>query len=188
MTLPLTGEPAAPKIDAPPAEAPRPWWRIRRVQMGLGAAGLVLAVFLWLTWALPLSRALEPLPTPTLVLITADGKPFARRGSYKEAPVDAEKLPAHVPLAFVAIEDRRFFRHPGIDVQAIGRAAVANLRAGRVRQGGSTTGRKASIDSAIVMLMFAFVNGSDAAVKTQMASAPAASARSRPRAFGTSTG
>src|SRR5688572_11534050 len=111
MTLPLTGETASLPPAAPPAEAPRPWWRIRRVQMGLGAAGLLLLVFLWLTWALPLSRALEPLPAPTLVLITADGKPFSRRGSYKEAPVDAAKLPAHVSRAFVAIEDRRFFRH-----------------------------------------------------------------------------
>ena len=139
MTLPLTGEPVAlPTDGAPGPAAERPWWRIRRVQIGLGAAGLDFLVFLWLTWALPLSRALEPLATPTLVLVTADGKPFSRRGSYKEAPVDADRLPAHVTRAFVAIEDRRFFRHMGIDAQAIGRAVVANTRSGRVRQGGST--------------------------------------------------
>jgi penicillin-binding protein 1A len=138
MTLPLTAETAAPQTAAPPEPAPRPWWMIRRVQMGLGAAAFVLLVFLWLTWALPLGRALEPLPTPTLVLITADGKPFSRRGSYKEAPVDAAKLPAHVTRAFVAIEDRRFFRHIGVDFQSIARAAAANAKAGKVRQGGST--------------------------------------------------
>jgi penicillin-binding protein 1A len=43
-----------------------------------------------------------------------------------------------VPAAFVAIEDRRFYRHFGLDLIGIGRAAVTNLRAGGVRQGGST--------------------------------------------------
>ena len=38
----------------------------------------------------------------------------------------------------MAIEDRRFYRHWGIDVRGIGRAVVANMRAGGVRQGGST--------------------------------------------------
>ena len=51
-----------------------------------------------------------------------------------------------------------------------------------------STGAKASSDSAIVMPMFARVNSSEAAVKTAIASAPAASARSSPRTFGTSTG
>jgi 1A family penicillin-binding protein len=111
---------------------------IRRVQMILGAAGLVLLMFLWLTWALPLGRSLAPLETPTLVLITADGKPFARRGSYKEAPVVVEKLPAYVPGAFIAIEDRRFYKHMGLDPRAIGRAFVKNAKSGGVREGGST--------------------------------------------------
>src|SRR5688572_4714578 len=101
MSSVLPGQPAA-EPTAPP-DAPRPWWRIRRAQMAMGAVGLVLLVFLWLTWALPLGRALEPLPAPTLVLITADGKPFSRRGAYKEAPVDARRLPAHVSAPFVAI-------------------------------------------------------------------------------------
>jgi membrane peptidoglycan carboxypeptidase len=117
---------------------PRPWWRRRRVQAAGGAATLVLLVFLWLTWALPLGRALEPLAAPTLVLVTADGKPFARRGSYKEAPVDAARLPAHVTSAFIAVEDRRFNRHMGVDLRAIGRAMAVNARSGGVRQGGST--------------------------------------------------
>jgi len=134
MTTTLAAEPQAP--EAPPE--PRPWWRRRRVQVIGGAATLVVLVFLWLTWALPLGRSLAPLDAPTLVLITADGKPFARRGSYKEAPVDAARLPAHVTSAFIAVEDRRFNRHMGIDLRAIGRAFAANLRSGEVRQGGST--------------------------------------------------
>jgi penicillin-binding protein 1A len=105
--------------------------------VGLSVLAVVL-IALWLTWALPLGRALEPLPNPTLVLVSADGKAFARRGSYKEAPVDAAKLPKYVPGAFIAIEDRRFYRHFGIDLIGVGRAMATNIRHGEVRQGGST--------------------------------------------------
>ena len=49
-----------------------------------------------------------------------------------------EKIPRHVKLAFVAAEDNRFFDHGGIDPLGIMRAAFANLKAGRVVQGGST--------------------------------------------------
>ncbi|MCU5788799.1 transglycosylase domain-containing protein, partial [Alloalcanivorax marinus] len=40
--------------------------------------------------------------------------------------------------ALITFEDRRFYAHPGVDPLAIGRAAVANARAGRVVSGGST--------------------------------------------------
>jgi len=52
--------------------------------------------------------------------------------------VDVKDLPKHVPQAFVAIEDRRFYSHMGIDPRGIARAAWHNLRAGGVREGGST--------------------------------------------------
>jgi penicillin-binding protein 1B len=47
-------------------------------------------------------------------------------------------LPGHLVQALLAVEDRRFFDHPGIDLRGIARALVANLRAGRAVQGGST--------------------------------------------------
>ncbi|MCR5873419.1 transglycosylase domain-containing protein [Phenylobacterium sp. J426] len=134
----MTISPAEASGPPPTESAERPWWRRRRLQVAGGIAATLALVFLWLTWSLPLGRALEPLGAPTLVLITADGKPFARRGSYKEAPVDAARLPAHVTSAFIAVEDRRFNRHMGLDLRAIGRAMAANLRSGQVRQGGST--------------------------------------------------
>ncbi len=49
-----------------------------------------------------------------------------------------DALPAHVGNAFVAIEDRRFRYHFGIDFWGLGRATVANISAGSVVQGGST--------------------------------------------------
>ncbi|CAN5447153.1 transglycosylase domain-containing protein [soil metagenome] len=136
-----TGPEPTPQILAetsPPAK--RPIWKRRPWLIG-GAAVTVLVVIAFivsLLWSLPLGRALEPLANPTLVIVAADGKPIARRGSYKEAPVVASKLPAYVPGAFIAIEDRRFYTHMGIDPKAILRAVGANAKAGGVSEGGST--------------------------------------------------
>ncbi|WP_018872442.1 penicillin-binding protein 1B [Thioalkalivibrio sp. ALJ16] len=52
--------------------------------------------------------------------------------------VDIDEVPRELIGALLAIEDRRFMSHRGIDPVGIGRAAVANLRAGRTVQGGST--------------------------------------------------
>jgi penicillin-binding protein 1A len=55
-----------------------------------------------------------------------------------EAPVDAAELPDHVVGPFLAIEDRRFYGHLGVDPQGLVRAFLANLREGGVVEGGST--------------------------------------------------
>ena len=110
----------------------RPPW------VAVAAVAVLLLALAWVAWSLPLTRAMAPIGNPTLVLLTADGKPFARRGAYKEAPVDVAALPKYVPLAFIAIEDRGFYWHGAFDARAILRAAAHNLRAGRTEQGGST--------------------------------------------------
>lgn len=126
-------------IGAPEAVRARPpFWRRRPWQIAGGAVLVLAALIVFMVWSLPLGRALEPLPNPTLILVTADGKPFARRGSYKEQPVDVTELPKHVPAAFIAIEDRRFYSHWGVDLRAISRALSRNVSAGEVQQGGST--------------------------------------------------
>jgi penicillin-binding protein 1A len=101
-------------------------------------AGLLFITIVWLAITAPLSRALEPLPDPALLLLSDDGRPIALRGAIKEAPVDVTKLNPLTPAAFVAIEDRRFYRHWGIDPRGMARAFVADMRGGGVRQGGST--------------------------------------------------
>jgi len=101
-------------------------------------AGVIFITVLWLVITAPLSRALEPLPDPALLLESSDGRPIALRGAIKEAPVDVRKLNPVTPAAFVAIEDRRFYRHWGIDPRGMARAFVADMRGGGVRQGGST--------------------------------------------------
>jgi penicillin-binding protein 1A len=130
---PPEGPPEA--VEATPAAQPRRgWFRIAFYSF----AGLFFVTLIWLIVTAPLSRALEPLQDPAMLFMTADGHAFARRGAVKEAPVDVDKLDPLTPASFVAIEDRRFYRHWGIDPRAIGRAMVANMQAGGVRQGGST--------------------------------------------------
>ncbi len=102
------------------------------------ASILMVATVASLTVGLPLGKSLEPMTSPTLVLVSADGKAFARRGAYKEDPVDAAKLPRHVPMAFVAIEDRRFYKHAGVDPKGVMRALARDISTGSIRQGGST--------------------------------------------------
>ncbi|HEX6218891.1 MAG TPA: PBP1A family penicillin-binding protein [Sphingomicrobium sp.] len=136
-TLPDPFEPAA-SPPAPPIEEPRRQRR-RWLRWGFNIfAGLLLVTLLWLIVTAPLSRALEPLDDPAMLLLSAEGRPIARRGAVKDEPVDVARLDPMTAAAFIAIEDRRFRDHWGIDPRAIGRAMVANLKAGGVRQGGST--------------------------------------------------
>src|SRR5947209_30841 len=119
-------------------EQARPPRRRRWPIILYSAAALIALTLIWLVITAPLSRALEPLADQALLLESSDGHPIAVRGAIKEAPVDVTKLNPLTPAAFVAIEDRRFYRHWGIDPRGMGRAFVADLRGGGVRQGGST--------------------------------------------------
>ncbi|MDH3475398.1 MAG: PBP1A family penicillin-binding protein [Rhodospirillales bacterium] len=97
------------------------------------------AVLGYLALTLPVSRDLVREPSrPSLVLLAADGEAFASRGTLKTEPVALERLPPDLVNAVLAIEDRRFYDHPGLDWRGVGRALLANLRAGEVREGGST--------------------------------------------------
>ncbi|HEX7930467.1 MAG TPA: transglycosylase domain-containing protein, partial [Sphingomicrobium sp.] len=123
--------------DGHPLEA-KPKRRRRWPLVLYAISALFLVTLIWLIVTAPLSRALEPLDDPAILLVSQEGQPIARRGAIKEAPVDVTRLNKLTPAAFVAIEDRRFYSHWGIDPRGIGRAMVANMQAGGVRQGGST--------------------------------------------------
>ncbi|MDP1027909.1 PBP1A family penicillin-binding protein [Sphingomonas sp. KR1UV-12] len=114
-------------------------WVGRWLVRGAAAAIVLLVIAIaWLAITAPLSRSLKPPTPPSITLLAEDGTPIARRGAIIGAPVDAAKLPDHVREAFLAIEDRRFYSHWGIDPRGIARAAWANVGSGGVRQGGST--------------------------------------------------
>lgn len=115
----------------------RPWWRW--TMRGL-AAFIVLFVITvgWLIFTAPLSKSLEPPVPPSITLLSAEGTPIARTGAEVGKPVDATKLPTHVVDAFIAVEDRRFRSHWGIDPRGILRAFVNNVFTSKSSQGGST--------------------------------------------------
>ena len=137
-------DPFAPPVFEPVVEDPsrkpplHPVRRRRWRYVAYAIAALLLATLLWLIISAPLGRALEPLDDPALLLLSQEGVPIARRGAIKDKPVEVARLNPLTPAAFIAIEDRRFRRHWGIDPRAIGRAMIANASAGGVRQGGST--------------------------------------------------
>jgi penicillin-binding protein 1A len=71
-------------------------------------------------------------------VVAADGAALATFGGLYGEPVRVAGLPPYLPQAVLAVEDRRFYGHFGIDPLGLARAAIANVRAGHIVQGGST--------------------------------------------------
>jgi 1A family penicillin-binding protein len=104
----------------------------------LPAVLLALYVFAALVTLPPLGSGAPP-PGQRAVTVEADnGKVFATRGSFRGQKLTAADLPPHLAQAIVAIEDRRFYQHHGIDLRGLARAMWRNVRGGGVREGGST--------------------------------------------------
>lgn len=132
---------AAPARPAPPAPRRRLVPRLLRWAVILSVWGLVagFAALLWFAWDLPRpEEALSQTRRPSVTMLAADGSLLATSGDLYGETVRLRDLPAHVPAAFIAIEDRRFRDHAGLDLIGVARALVANVTAGRVVQGGST--------------------------------------------------
>ena len=112
------------------------WWWISRCF----AASLLFVILLvaYLAITAPLSKSLEPIAPPQITLLTSDGQPIARNGAIVDEPVEIEELPDHVVEAFLAIEDRRFYSHWGVDPRGLARALWNNLTGSGGTQGGST--------------------------------------------------
>ncbi|MGI9383349.1 MAG: transglycosylase domain-containing protein [Methyloligellaceae bacterium] len=105
------------------------------------SAGLLLAgkhMFPAPSKSYPLHKTQEVPTKRELILLTATGKPFARRGGCFDAPVTIEEVPRHFIDALLAMEDRRFYSHLGMDPRGVLRAALFNYKAKRIVQGGST--------------------------------------------------
>jgi len=120
------------------------WWLARLCRglllaAGLGAAAVAaLAAHVWLS---VLPQAVFPPPPAgggSVTVAAADGMLLARIGDLPGQGVTADALPPALVSAVLAIEDRRFFAHPGIDPVGTIRALVRNLSAGALVQGGSS--------------------------------------------------
>jgi penicillin-binding protein 1A len=132
--------PYVPEDDFTPLPPTRRWWlKWAWVKRGIQATLLIFVLlFAWLAITAPLSKSLEPIAPPQVTLLAADGQPIARKGAIMDEPVKAARLPDHVKKAFLAIEDRRFYSHFGVDPRGLARAMWSNLRGSGPKQGGST--------------------------------------------------
>jgi penicillin-binding protein 1A len=107
--------------------------------LGLWAAIALVGILVWAGAHLPPIQSLEiPKRPPTIQIVGLDGSVLATRGEMGGANVSLKDLPPYLPKAFIAIEDRRFYSHYGVDPLGIIRAAVANILHRGVSQGGST--------------------------------------------------
>ncbi|MEA2941997.1 MAG: penicillin-binding protein, partial [Bradyrhizobium sp.] len=99
----------------------------------------VVGVVVWVGAHLPAIQSLAiPKRPPTIQIVGLDGSVLATRGEMAGANIALKELPPYLPKAFIAIEDRRFYSHVGVDPLGIARAAVANVMHRGVSQGGST--------------------------------------------------
>ena len=111
------------------------WGLVATLWAGIGLAGLIFYYAL----DMPDTDGLWSVSrSPEVRLYARDDTPLSQRGRNTGAPLRYGDLPPDLVQAVIAIEDRRFFSHYGLDPRGLARAMFANLRAGRFVQGGST--------------------------------------------------
>ena len=133
-------EPGRGRGEAPPPPPkPRRTWPY--VIVLLFAWGLIFGSVMYFRWISQLpdtTNLLDKGSSHDITILDDKGRLIARRGLTQGALIPLAELPAYVPNAFIAIEDRRFRYHFGIDPIGMTRAAVENVTVGHVAQGGST--------------------------------------------------
>jgi penicillin-binding protein 1A len=107
--------------------------------LGLWAVIAAVGIIAFAVSTLPPIQSLEvPKRPPTVEIAGTDGRTLVMRGEMSGRDVSIKELPTYLPRAFVAIEDRRFFSHYGVDPIGLLRATAANVLHRGVSQGGST--------------------------------------------------
>jgi penicillin-binding protein 1A len=111
------------------------WSLVLGLWLVIGVVGIVA----WTGAHMPPLQSLEiPKRPPSIQIVDNAGRPLATRGDAGGAVLPLKELPSYVPKAFIAIEDRRFYEHYGVDPFGIARAMVANILHRGVAQGAST--------------------------------------------------
>jgi len=109
--------------------------------VALGLSGLIGlgAAYFYVSSSLPRVETLSDYRPPLITRIYSDdGTIIAEYSRERRILVPIDKLPWQLVQAFVAAEDSNFFKHQGIDLLSILRAALKNVKAGGIAQGGST--------------------------------------------------
>jgi len=112
-----------------------------RIGLVLGVWAIIAGagVVAWVASDLPDIRKQNVLERrPSIMILAEDNTPLIRYGDFHTGTIDARDLPPHLVNAVLAVEDRRFFSHIGVDFIGLARAMWINYQAGRVVQGGST--------------------------------------------------
>ena len=102
----------------------------------VAGAGVAVKESIVLFNNLPSELTVDP-PSQSTRVLSADGKPIATFYAENRVKVGLDQMSPYIKEAIVAIEDRRFYEHGGIDPQGIARALVSNLSSGS-KQGAST--------------------------------------------------
>lgn len=111
------------------------WGGSAAIWVGISFSGLIA----WYAYDLPEVSGIDSFTRrPSITLMAADGTLLASYGDVYGEAISINDLPPHLPQAVLAVEDRRFYAHWGIDPWGLLRAVVANLQAGTIVQGGST--------------------------------------------------
>jgi penicillin-binding protein 1A len=111
------------------------WAVVLALWVVIGGIGTIV----WVGMHLPPLQSLEiPRRPPSIQIVAMDGKPLAIRGEGNGSALTLKDMPPYLPKAFLAIEDRRFYQHRGIDPVGLVRALAANALHRGVSQGGST--------------------------------------------------
>ena len=93
----------------------------------------------WLAFDLPdVDRLGEIEKRPSVTLLDRNGDIFATYGDLYGEAVTLDELPSYLPQAVLAMEDRRFYEHEGIDPKGLLRAVYTNIAEWDLVQGGST--------------------------------------------------
>ena len=99
---------------------------------------LVLMPSILIATAAPITAPIRIQMAPSLTFLDKTGNVIGHQGPLAGQYVSLGQMPAYLPKAFIAMEDRRFYFHHGVDFLGMSRAAYTDVRAGRVMAGGST--------------------------------------------------
>jgi penicillin-binding protein 1A len=109
------------------------------IAAAMGGAAGVIGAYYYVAPGLPAAETIRDIPLQIpLRIFSRDGYLISEIGERRRILITYADLPEHVVNAFIAAEDRRFFDHPGVDYQGIGRALLRLVQSGEISGGGST--------------------------------------------------